>query len=203
MTDEATRVHDARSFRQALAAGTRRLEIAAAITDLEPVDLPAGTQLHGTVEQAGLAFKAGGAGLRLIADHEISALRLATDPDQIALGLTDTAQDLGTLALSRLHLEGRLHLEAERLDGRPALEALWTPRRARDIRTKGSEGPSLVRGKVVSLKAHALSLKPGVKGDAILVLGQVVAERTGIAPYEFVAPARSVDLILVDGVVVH
>ena len=60
-----------------------------------------------------------------------------------------------------------------------------------------------MRGKVVSLKAHALSLKPGVKGDAILVLGQVVAERTGIAPYEFVAPARSVDLILVDGVVVH
>jgi len=114
MTDEATRVHDARSFRQALAAGTRRLEIAAAITDLEPVALPAGTQLHGTVEQAGLAFTAGGAGLRLTADHEISALRLTTDPDQIALGLTDTAPDLGTLALSRLNLEGRLHLEAER-----------------------------------------------------------------------------------------
>ena len=72
-----------------------------------------------------------------------------------------------------------------------------------DIRTKGGEGPSLVRGKVVTLKAHALSLKPGAKGDAIIVLGQIVAESTDIAAVEFVAPASSVDLILVNGAVLH
>lgn len=62
MTDASTQVHDAASLRQALAAGNQRLDVAAAITDLDPLDLPAGTQLHGTVEQAGLAFKAGTSG---------------------------------------------------------------------------------------------------------------------------------------------
>lgn len=427
MTDASTQVHDAASLRQALAAGSQRLDVAAAITDLDPLDLPAGTQLHGTVEQAGLAFKAGGAGLRLTADHEISGLRLTTDPDQIALGLTDTAQDLGTLVFDRLHLEGRLHLEAERArhalltlrdihvatadarsaphlpagfgvkvlaggitiynrstdtasrwrvearnlsggrrerplrgsgvfifggstipkDADPATApaptapggsielvvlttgelhadggiAKGTPDRitggvfvgcgvdayevvnqgpvstygvndmvldnwgsvrlwvanglvasygdsgigfvnfgnidallvrgrvethgggARgynlydgsldhaefdsiatygdgsmgvqlskpfgrlivhgDIQTRGGEGPSLVRGKVVTLTAHALSLKPGVKGDAIFVLGDVATGNAGVAPYEFVAPPSSVHLIMVNGAVVH
>jgi hypothetical protein len=72
-----------------------------------------------------------------------------------------------------------------------------------DIRTKGGEGPSLVRGKVISLKAHALSLKPGVRGNAIIVLGEVVTEHADIAPFEFVAPATSVDLIMANGAVVQ
>jgi hypothetical protein len=72
-----------------------------------------------------------------------------------------------------------------------------------DIRTKGGEGPSLVRGKIVTLKAHALSLKPGVEGKAIFVLGKVEAENRDIEPFEFVAPSSSVDLIMVDGAVVH
>ncbi|HEV2641301.1 MAG TPA: hypothetical protein VGT98_01270, partial [Candidatus Elarobacter sp.] len=95
LTESATRVHDAASLKQALAAGARRLEIAAAITGLERLDLPAGTHLTGADERAGLAFEAGSAGLRLTANHEISGLRLTTDLDQIALGLTDTAQELG------------------------------------------------------------------------------------------------------------
>jgi hypothetical protein len=68
-----------------------------------------------------------------------------------------------------------------------------------DIRTRGGEGPSLVRGKVITLKAHALSLKPGVKGDAIFVLGKVVAENPEISDFEFAAPASSIGLIMVDG----
>lgn len=427
MSTTATRVHDAASLQQALADGARDLEITGKITGLRRLELPAHTNLAGADERAGLVFEAGGPGLMLTADHEISRLALATDPDQIALGLTDTAQDLGTLALRGLRLEGRFHLEAERarrgvLDLRdihvasadartvahrpsgfgvqvlaggitvynrsadPAsrwrLEArnlsggskekplrgsgvfifggatipkdadpstapapttpggsielvtlttgeihsdgglpegtpdritggvfigagveayqvvnrgpvstygvndmvldnwgrvrLWVadgpvssygasgigfvnfgdidalivrgPVETRgggargynlydgtcahaefesittygdgsmgvqlskpfgrlvvhgDIRTKGGEGPSLVRGKVVTLKAHALSLKPGVKGDAIFVVGKVVTEGRDIAPYEFVAPASSVGIILVNGVVVE
>jgi hypothetical protein len=68
-----------------------------------------------------------------------------------------------------------------------------------DIRTKGGEGPSLVRGKVITLKAHALSLKPGVQGDAIFVLGKAVAENPDISDFEFAAPASSIDLLMVDG----
>ena len=72
-----------------------------------------------------------------------------------------------------------------------------------DIRTRGGEGPSLVRGKVVSLKAHALSLKPGARGAAIFVRRQVVAENSDIADLDFQAPASAVDLIMVNGAVVR
>ncbi len=72
-----------------------------------------------------------------------------------------------------------------------------------DIRTQGGQGPSLVRGKVVTLKAHALSLRPGAKGDTIIVLGQVVAEHADIGAFEFAAPASSVGLILANGAVVQ
>lgn len=72
-----------------------------------------------------------------------------------------------------------------------------------DIRTKGGEGPSLVRGEIVTLKAHALSLKPGVAGKAIFVLGKVEAENRDIEPFEFVAPSSSIDLIMANGAVVR
>lgn len=71
-----------------------------------------------------------------------------------------------------------------------------------DIRTKGGEGPSLVRGRVISLKAHALSLKPGARGDAVIVVGQVRAEKADIAPFDFIAPASSVKLIMANGAMV-
>lgn len=427
MTETATQVHDAASLGQAIAAGTRRIEVAGAITGLGPLDLLAGTSLLGADERAGLSFRAGSDGLRLTADHEISGLRITTDVDRIALGLTDTARDLGTLALSRLRLEGRLHLEGEQARGgvvqlsdihvatadartaahRPAgfgvevlaggitvynrstdtasrwrvearnlsggsrerplrgsgvfifggatiptgadpasapaptapggsvelvllttgeihsdggivkgtpdritggvfvgcgveayevvnqgpvstygvndmvldnwgrvrlwvaqgpvtsygdsgigfvnfgdIEALIVRGRVEthgggargynlydgsldhaefdtittygagsigiqlsrpfgrlvvhdEIRTKGGEGPSLVRGKVVTLKAHALSLKPGARGNAIIVLGQAVAEDAAIGDFDFSAPASSVGLIMMNGGIVR
>lgn len=427
MSKPVIRAHDAASLQRALSDGARRIEVAGPIAGMQSLALPVGTQLTGVDERAGLAFAAGSPGLLLTADHEISDLCLKTDPDQIALGLTDTATDLGTLALRGLQLEGRLHLEAERarrgvLDlrdihvaaadaraaaHRPAgfgvqvlaggitvfnrstdpssrwrlearnlsggskeqplrgsgvfifggatipadadpgtapaptapggsielvtlttveihadggiakgtpdrisggvfigagvdayavvnhgpvstygvndmvldnwgrvrlwvadgpvtsygdsgigfvnfgdIEALIVRGRVEthgggargynlydgsldhaefesittygdgsmgvqlskpfgrlivhgDIRTKGGEGPSLVRGKVVSLKAHALSLKLGVRGDAVIVLGQVVTENADIAPFEFVAPASSVKLIMANGAVVE
>jgi hypothetical protein len=61
---------------------------------------------------------------------------------------------------------------------------------AGDIRTKGGEGESLVRGKVIHLKAHALSLKPGTKGEKFSVAGQVVAENKDVEDYDFGASAN-------------
>ncbi|MEJ5902859.1 hypothetical protein [Ochrobactrum teleogrylli] len=57
-----------------------------------------------------------------------------------------------------------------------------------DIRTKGGEGESLVRGKVVHLKAHAFSLKPGASGKEFKVLGQAIAENETVADFDFEAP---------------
>jgi len=427
MSTTSVRAQDATSLQRALAGGARHVEITGTITGLRRLELSPGTRLTGADERAGLAFEEGSPGVLLTADNEVSGLQLRTDPDQIALGLIDKAEDLGTLALRGLRLEGRLHLEAARarrgiLDlrdihvdaadartapNRPAgfgvqvlaggitvynrssdpasrwrLEAhglsggskdrplrgsgvfifggatipadadpgsapaptapggsielvtlttgeihshggiakgtpdritggvfigagveayevvnqgpvstygvndmvldnwgrvrLWVADgqvssygdsgigfvnfgdidalivRGRvethgggargynlydgtcdhaefesittygdgsmgvqlskpfgrlvlhgDIRTRGGEGPSLVRGKVISLKAHALSLKPGVRGNAIIVLGQVVTEHADIAPFEFVAPATSVDLIMANGAAVQ
>ncbi len=56
-----------------------------------------------------------------------------------------------------------------------------------NITTKGGEGESLVRGKIVHLKAHGISLKPGTQGEALVVKGAVQAEGAGIPAYEFVA----------------
>ena len=69
----------------------------------------------------------------------------------------------------------------------------------KDIRTKGGEGDSLVRGKVVHLKAHALSLKVGVRGDVIKVGGQIIAENTSISSLDFETPAQTVGKIEADG----
>jgi hypothetical protein len=68
-----------------------------------------------------------------------------------------------------------------------------------DVRTKGGEGDSLVRGKVVRLQAHAVSLKPGTKGDEIRIGGRAVAENDAISDWEFAAPASVVDRIEADG----
>jgi hypothetical protein len=70
---------------------------------------------------------------------------------------------------------------------------------AQDVRTKGGEGDSLVRGKVVHLKAHAVSLKPGARGKEIRIAGQVVAENDSVSAWEFAAPQEVIGLIEVGG----
>lgn len=427
MVETLMRVRDAAGLQEAIASGQRLIEIGGPISGLSSLTLPPGTHLRGTDDRAALHFDAGGPGLLLTANHTIEGLGVETRADQIALGLTDEASDLGTITLSRLNVSGRLHLEAERArsatldlrdihvrsaDARGATNlpagfgvrvlaggitiynrstdtgSRWrmtasnmsggskddplrgsglfvfggatipgdadptsapsptvpggsielaslttgeihsnggivkgTPDRItggvfigcgveayevvnrgsvstygindmvldnwghvrlwvadapvtsfgdsgigfvnfgdidallvrgpiethgggargynlydgsldhaefdsittygdgsmgvqlskpfgrlvvhRDIRTKGGEGPSLVRGQIVTLKAHALSLKPGTKGDAIFVLGEVTAESAGVEPYEFVAPADCIKLIMANGAVVQ
>ncbi len=67
------------------------------------------------------------------------------------------------------------------------------------IVTKGGEGESLVRGKIMHLKAHGISLKPGTQGQALIVKGAVQAEGAGIPAYEFVAPSSSIATLQVGG----
>jgi len=57
-----------------------------------------------------------------------------------------------------------------------------------DIRPKEGEGAGLVRGKITTLKAHALSLKVGARGEALTVQGQVVAEAAEIPDLDFETP---------------
>lgn len=68
-----------------------------------------------------------------------------------------------------------------------------------DVRTNGGEGESLVRGKVVHLKAHALSLKPGAKGKSLTIGGHAVAERESIADLDFEAPANVITDLSIGG----
>ncbi|MEH2311467.1 MAG: hypothetical protein V7K35_08710 [Nostoc sp.] len=68
-----------------------------------------------------------------------------------------------------------------------------------DVITKGSRGNSLVRGVVVQLDAHALSLKPGTSGKEIIVLGRVEAQREEITSLDFAAPASTVEFIMIGG----
>ena len=68
-----------------------------------------------------------------------------------------------------------------------------------DIRTHGGQGDSLVRGKVVHLKAHALSLKPGAKGDELRVKGQAVAEDSAVPDYDFAASPTVIGRIEIHG----
>jgi hypothetical protein len=68
-----------------------------------------------------------------------------------------------------------------------------------NIRTEGGAGDSLVRGKVVHLEAHALSLKPGAQGQSIRVTGQAVAGNEAISDFDFAAPASVIGRIEVGG----
>ncbi|MBS3651787.1 hypothetical protein KEU06_24540 [Pseudaminobacter sp. 19-2017] len=418
-----TLVKDAASLQRAIHQNAARIEVQSQITDLSSLKLPAGTHLRGVSTSAELHFKEGQPGLMLSADHQIADLRLVADETQVALGLSDDEEDLGTLTISNVRTVGRVHLEGslarrgdlklenihvERADARLAahrpggfgvevllggltvynyskdkasrwtLEALnlsggsrkhplrgsgvfifggwfipvdadlsrapaptqeggtielkllktgevhadggipkgtsnliaggvfvgsgvhaqsvvnegptttygpndmvldnwgridsWVARAAvtshgssgigfvnfgdihtlriqaqiethgigargfnlydgslgeaefqsiltygdgaigvqlskpfgtitveQDIRTKGGEGDSLVRGKVVHLKAHALSLKPGAKGNELRVKGQIIAENSAVPDYDFVAPASVIDRIEVGG----
>jgi hypothetical protein len=68
-----------------------------------------------------------------------------------------------------------------------------------DVRTKGGEGDSLVRGKVTHLKAFGFSIMPGAKGDSITIGGEVTAENEAIENWDFQAPANAVTHIEVGG----
>lgn len=68
-----------------------------------------------------------------------------------------------------------------------------------DVITKGGRGNSLVRGVIVQLDAHALSLKPGTSGEEIIVVGRVQAQTEEIASLDFAAPASTVEFITISG----
>lgn len=111
---DVTRVNDATSLQEAIDHKAARIEVEGKITDLTSVKLPAGTHLRGAGGGAELHFKAGQPGLMLSADHQIADLRLVTDETQIALGLADDADDLGSLIIRNMTTVGRFHLEAAR-----------------------------------------------------------------------------------------
>lgn len=56
-----------------------------------------------------------------------------------------------------------------------------------------------MRGRLIHLKAHALSLKQGAKGDEIKVNGQVVAGNKGIPDYDFEVSPSVIGRISVGG----
>ncbi len=108
------RVTDASSFREAVEQKNGDIEIVGVITDLQSVTLAPGTRLRGADAGAELHFKEAQPGLLLSANHEISALRLVTDDTQIALGLADEVDDLGTIVVSDVTTVGRVHLEGSK-----------------------------------------------------------------------------------------
>jgi len=114
MSNDLTRVKDAAALQLAIQQNARSIEVQGVIDDLTSLKLPAGTNLCGVNDQAELRFKEGQPGLMLSADHRVADLRLVTDETQIAVGLADDADDLGTLDLGNIRTLGRFHLEASR-----------------------------------------------------------------------------------------
>jgi hypothetical protein len=112
MTGAVTRVKDAASLQEAIHQKAARIEVEGRIADLSSLKLPAGTHLRGVGHGAELHFKEGQPGLMLSANHHVGGLRLVTDETQVALGLSDDADDLGILVISDVRTVGRVHLEA-------------------------------------------------------------------------------------------
>lgn len=112
MTNAVLRVNDAASLEKAINQKAPTIEVEGQIADLSTLRLPAGTNLRGAGPGAELHFKSGQPGLMLSSDHHISNLRLMADETQIAIGLSDDSDDLGTLDISNLKTVGRFHLEA-------------------------------------------------------------------------------------------
>ncbi len=112
MADVITCVKDAVSLQEAIRQKATSIEVEGRITDLSSLKLPSGTHLRGAGRGAELHFREGQPGLMLSADHHVAGLRLVTDETQVALGLADDADDLGTLVISDIRTIGRVHLEA-------------------------------------------------------------------------------------------
>lgn len=110
MTQHPVTVTDLQTLQQAIEQQATHIQVQGKITGLSSLKLPAGTRLRGTAG-AELHFKEGQPGLMLSADHQVSDLRVVTDETQIALGLSDDAEDLGTLDIQNVRTVGRFHLE--------------------------------------------------------------------------------------------
>lgn len=110
MTQQPVIVTDSQSLQQATEQKAAHIQVQGKITGLSSLKLPAGTRLQGT-SGAELHFKEGQPGLMLSADHQVSDLRVVTDETQIAVGLSDDAEDLGTLDIGNVRTVGRFHLE--------------------------------------------------------------------------------------------
>ncbi|HET8876732.1 MAG TPA: hypothetical protein VFO53_10425 [Casimicrobiaceae bacterium] len=111
MNDDVIQVNDAASLQDAITQAAVVIEVGGRITGLSTLKLTAGTELRGGSRAAELHFKAGQPGLMLTASHRISKLRLVVDETQIAIGLSDDTDDLGTLEISDVTTVGRFHLE--------------------------------------------------------------------------------------------
>lgn len=111
MTDAVALVKDAALLQKAIDQRAARIEVQGQIANLSSLKLPAGTHLRGVGTGAELHFREGQPGLMLSADHQIAELRLVADETQVALGLSDDAEDLGTLTISNVRTVGRVHLE--------------------------------------------------------------------------------------------
>ena len=68
-----------------------------------------------------------------------------------------------------------------------------------NVTTTGGSGDSLVRGKVVNLKAHALSLKDGAQGERLAIEGDARAEGDGINALDLDAGRAGIGAIVVAG----
>ncbi|HET9180057.1 MAG TPA: hypothetical protein VFQ24_17010 [Terriglobia bacterium] len=112
MNDAMLHVNDAASLENAIKQRVSSIEVEGRIADLSSLKLPSGANLRGAGPGAELHFKSGQPGLMLSSNHRISSLRLVTDEAQIAIGLSDDTDDLGTIEISDLDTVGRFHLEA-------------------------------------------------------------------------------------------
>ncbi|WP_071633988.1 hypothetical protein [Brucella cytisi] len=107
-------VNDSAPLQEAVHQEAAYIEVEGRITNLPSLKLSPGTQILGAGPNVELHFKEGLPGLLLSADHQIADLRLVTDETQIALGLADDADDLGTLTINNVKTLGCVHLEGSR-----------------------------------------------------------------------------------------
>ena len=86
------------------------------------------------------------------------------------------------------HADGAVGIQISRPIGRLKVH--------RGIETFGGIGPSLVKGKVVTLSAVALSIKPGGSAREITIAGGIRTNGTGVAPIE---QFGTIDLLKING----
>ncbi|RJQ76136.1 hypothetical protein D5S17_18980 [Pseudonocardiaceae bacterium YIM PH 21723] len=101
------RVRTAAELLEALDSASRLITIDGEIADLPPITLPPGVTLRGGT------LRFGGAGIRLTADNTLDELTVLAPEPQVAIGLTGTVADLGTLVLTDVHTTGQVALLAE------------------------------------------------------------------------------------------
>lgn len=129
MNNHMARVGSATSLCKAISGNATVIEVEGVIDDLPSISLPRGMHLVGVDDGAELRFRKGQPGLMLTADHRIAGLRIVADDTQIALGLADSEDDLGTLDIRGIRTVGRFHLEANQaMRGHIVLDGIWVER---------------------------------------------------------------------------